>query len=53
LKELSSLLEVTEGMLLSICETTQYCNIQGTDKIVETLDSVGVKLFVLAAMEEY
>jgi hypothetical protein len=53
LKELSSFLEVTEGMLLTICETIRYCNLQGMDKIVEALDSVGIKLFVLAALEEY
>ena len=52
-KEPSSFLEVTEGLLLSICETTRYCNLQGMDKIVEALDSIGIKLFVLAALEEY
>jgi len=27
LKEPSTLLEVTEGMLLSVCETAHYCNL--------------------------
>ena len=53
LKEQSSFLEVTERMLLPICETTWYCNLQGMDKIVEALDSIGIKLFVLATLEEY
>ena len=53
MKEPSLFLEVTEGMLLSICETTWYCNLQGMDKIVEALGSIGIELFVLAAPEEY
>jgi hypothetical protein len=40
-------------MLLSICETKRYCNLQGMGKIVEVLDSIGIKLFVLAALEGY
>jgi len=53
LKEPSSFLEDTEGMLLSICETTWYCNLQGMDKIVEALEGIEINLFVLAALEEY
>jgi hypothetical protein len=45
--------KVTEGILLSICETKSYCNLQGMGKIVEVLDSIRIKLSVLAALEGY
>jgi len=42
-----------EDVYWGLCEWCYHSDIQGMDKIMETLDSTGIKLLVLAAVKDH